>query len=132
MESLLSRIKDASGQITRTVDLGDFEESYRGATFEVNVTPSRAHLRDWGKITEFIQELTTRSDKLSDDEKTAALAEYEEKKIVWLARTWTNINLEEAREIRDHLEEANPLAWDWLLTFTSLTIGNFRKESLKN
>ncbi len=132
MSNMLDRIKKASGRITRTIDLGDFEESYRGATFEVCVTPSRAHLRAWGEITEFIQEINQTKSDLSEEERVAALASFEDQQLAWMVTSWVNVTLDEAREVRSHLQENNPLAWDWLLTKTSATIGNFRAETLKN
>lgn len=132
--NVLERIKSASSRVTRTIDLGDFDEAYRDATFEVCVTPSRAHLRSWGEITEYIVEVTqqTHEGTLSDEDKEAALVEYAERQLAWLAATWVNLTTDESREIRDHLQEENPLAWDWLLMRTSATIGNFRIETLKN
>jgi hypothetical protein len=134
MSGVLDRIRSAASRVTRTVDLGDLDEAYSGATFEVCVTPSRAHLRSWGETTEFIVDVTkkSRDGDLTDEQKEASFEEYEERQLTWLAITWENITLEEAREIRDHLQEDNPLAWDWLLMKTSATIGDFRTETLKN
>ena len=112
---------------TRTVDLGDFAEGYRGATFEVNVTPSRGHLQEWTDITETIRQAA--------DGKTldlvAVMAEHNERVARWLAATWS-MPVEEVTQIREVLLERNPLAWEWLYKRTFDVIGEYRSEVLKN
>lgn len=75
-----------------------------------------------------------RAERKSFDEGTAdrLQAEYDERVLRWLADTWLNVELEEARQIREHLKETNPLAWDWIVHQTHTTIGDYRKRVLKN
>lgn len=115
---------------TRTVDLGDFAEGYRGATFEVNVTPSRGHLQEWMEITEFIAREAARKD-LHEDQAKAVMAQYDRKVAHWLAATWA-MDVGEVEQIRDALKERNPLAWEWLQRRTTDAISGYRSEVLKN
>jgi len=46
---------------TVTVDLGDYDEVYRGATFEVWVTPTRAHVQTWGEIAQWLDQVSKRA-----------------------------------------------------------------------
>lgn len=56
---------------------------------------------------------------------------YEEKTLKWYSETWLNFNLDEARQIKDHLKEHNPAAWDWVTQQTHNLIGAFRQRALK-
>lgn len=135
MSDILGKIRGAdAARISRTLDLGEFDEAYRGATFEVWVAPTRAHLQEWAALTTFINEQRRIADSegMTGDEMASALAEYEERQLAWYAETWLNISLEEARQIRQALQEQNNLAWDWLLMQTSRMIGQFRAEKLGN
>lgn len=135
MSDILGKIRGADeARISRPLDLGEFDEAYRGATFEVWVAPTREHLQEWAALTEFINEQRriANSDGMSEGEMTAAMAEYEERQLAWYAETWLNISLEEARQIRQALQQQNNLAWDWLLMKSSRMIGQFRAEKLGN
>jgi len=114
---------------TRTVDLGDFAEGYRGATFEVNVTPSRGHLQEWGEITEFIIRVAAK--KLGEEEAQGVMAKYDRRVASWLAATWA-MDVGQVEQIRDALKERNPLAWEWLQRRTTDAISGYRSEVLKN
>lgn len=126
----LSRFQKAP-RITRTLDMGEFDEGYRGATFEVWVSPNRAHLDAWQDITAFIVGVNQRLDEMEVEEKEAAFAEWRERVVGWYAQTW-GIEADVARQIRDALEESNPLGWKWLTRRTSAMIGEYRQEKLKN
>jgi len=53
--NLLSKITAISEvRETVAVDLGDYHESYRGAIFEVWVTPTKAHQKRFGEIQEWL------------------------------------------------------------------------------
>lgn len=58
--------------------------------------------------------------------------EWQERTIRWYADTWLNLSLDEARQIRDHLREHNPRAWDWLTDRTQKAIGEYRRRTLGN
>lgn len=132
MSDVLKRIVGiAEVRETVTVDLGDFHESYRGAVFEVWVTPTRAHLGEWGDVTRFILDVERRKATLTEEEIEAAWEEWRERALRWYVVTW-GMDVEEARQIRDVLQEMNPLAWDWLTMRTSQVIGEYRRGKLKN
>ena len=152
------------------VDLGRFDKRYKGAAFNVWVTPTREHIEAWGDTVKWLQQVSQeareslkrldagqrdqvealrerddamgvaaleqnyQAERKSFDEGTGERlqAEYDERVLRWLAATWLNVELEEARQIREHLKETNPLAWDWLVHQTHTTIGNYRKRVLKN
>jgi len=135
MSDILGRIRGADeARISRTLDLGEFDEAYRGATFEVWVAPTRAHLQEWAALTTFIndQREIANGGGMSEEQMAASLAEYEERQLAWYAETWLNISLEEARQIKAALLSQNNLVWDWLLIRTSQMIGQFRAEKLGN
>lgn len=130
-------ILDIVGQpayTTRTLDLGDYVEDYRGATVEVWVTPSRAHLRAFAELVESIEALRKQAQASEVD--AAALAsgyeDYQERMLQWYAEMWRDVSLEEAREIREGLDEHCPGAWDWMCRRTSQMIREFREDHLKN
>lgn len=135
--STLRKIKKAqSSSITRTLNLGEFDPVYEGAIFDVWVSPTRGHLKEWSDISAAISQANREKDKIEGSAEKqafmkAALESYEENQLTWYAETWRNISLEEAREIREVLAESNPLAWDWLLARTSKMIGDYRQEKLK-
>ena len=128
MSDILSKIKNVE-TISRTLDLGDCDEAYRGAVFEVWVAPTRAHLQEWRALTEYITDVQKRADGMSDDEKDEALVVWHDRQLAWYAGTWLNIGLDEARQIRDALPD---VVWDWLTINTSRMIGQYRTEKLKN
>jgi len=120
---------------TRKIDLGDFAADYKGAIFEVWVTPTRAHMRQFEQLAAPIQEQAARikrGEKIPPEESLRVMSEYEDALLEWHAEVWRNIPLDEARQIREALEENCPGALDWLLKRTSETIGDFRRERLKN
>lgn len=119
---------------TRPLDLGDYAEDYAGAIFDVWVTPSRAHLRAFGELGEWISEMQqlVKDRKLPDDDAPDFWGEYQERLVRWYAEMWRNIDVDEARQIRDALQENCPGAWDWLTRRTSEMVAEFRQERLKN
>jgi hypothetical protein len=143
--SIFSKIS-AAGIVRRSeaVDLGDFDEAYRGATFDVWVTPTRAHLQTWAEISRWLEATTTKArqarDALPADEREAfdaGTAEklqeaYDERLVAWLAETWVNVDREEARQIFDRLQETNPRAWEWLVHRTHSVIGEFKRRIVGN
>lgn len=130
MNSTLGKIKGVTGFIiTRPLDLGDFDEVYRGATFDVWVAPSRAHLQEWTSLTRAIQDAKRRSVQMTENERSEALEAWRTRQLAWFAATWRNITLEDVKEIKEALPE---VAWDWLTMRTSQMIGAFRREKLGN
>lgn len=127
------------------VDLGDFDEVYRGAIFEVWVTPPAAHRKALEENQAWLERETGRAqrdrDGIADAERRAAFdleagqrlqAEWSERLLRWLAATWLNVELDEARQIREHLVETNPMGWDWLFQRTMATIGEYRRRVVGN
>lgn len=123
------KIRDAKASITRVLDLGDFDEMYQGAVFEVEVAPTRAHLQEWAGLTDYIQGIAATKDEMTEDEKDDAMETWQSRRVEWYAKTWRNISLEEAQEIYEALPQ---VAWDWLTRRTSQMIGEFRREKLGN
>lgn len=129
---------------TVTVDLGDYAQAYRGATFDVWVTPTQAHLDRLTGIDAWLQEQTDAAKKVRDalpaNERAAKEKDllgkinrqWEDMWLDWYADTWLNVEREEAYQIRDHLKECDPAAWSWLTDRTTKTIGEFRQRKLKN
>lgn len=153
-----------------TIDLGDFHADYRGATFDVWVTPTRAHQDAFREIQAYLTEAGKEARetlKRMDQQHRAKItelraagrsadvveieeqyqieralvdnrlaeqmeAEYNERLIRWLADTWLNWDVDDARQARDHLLATNPAAWDWLWNTTTNTIGEYRRRVLKN
>lgn len=154
-----------------TVDLGDYNPAYAGATFEVWVTPTRAHNQRFQAIMDYLEqankearEALAKLDKAHQEEmfrlseqgtdarelaqierqyqaRRAELDaraaeqmqdEFEERLLQWMADTWLNWTLEDAREARDHLLEHNPDAWKWLWNRTTQVIGEYKRGTLKN
>lgn len=171
MSDVLGKITSVSMvQEIRTVDLGDFHESYRGAIFEVWVTPTKAHqaaftgiqewlaqanervqtmlrqmneqhqqavkrLRQERKIADIVVvEANYQAERSSFDEQCAAKmrAEFDERLLQWLAATCLNWDEDELRQARDHLQEINPAAWEWLWNRITATIGEYKRDVLKN
>jgi len=59
-DNMLSKIMSVSEvRETAAVDLGDYHESYRGAIFEVWVTPTKAHQKRFGEIQEWLAQAGT-------------------------------------------------------------------------
>lgn len=130
MNSVAGKIKAVSGFIiTRPLDMGDFDEVYRGASFDVWVAPTRAHLQEWAALTREIQAAKRRSKKMTEDERSEALEAWRTRQLAWYAATWRNVTLEDVREIKEALPE---VAWDWLTLRTSEMIGAYRREKLGN
>lgn len=129
---------------TRRLDLGDCDEAYRGATFDVWVTPTRAH---WSAFADYVAWLNTepqRRQKERDSLPEHERAEFDravgaqldremyERLDAWLAETWVNLDLAEVTQIREHLQETYPAAWDWLYQATLRTIREYREGLTKN
>jgi hypothetical protein len=116
---------------TVTIDLGDYDETYKGAVFDVWVTPTRAHVQAYqAYYTKWVAPVVEAgkvppevADR--DDERTAELDP-------WLAETWRNIPLEQVTAIREHLQATNPRAWDWLYNKTLETAAQYRETLVKN
>jgi len=142
----LSRIT-AAGAVKRstTIDLGDCDDTYRGATFDVWVTPTRAHLEAWNAYVAWLREEPARReaerDAIQDEaeraEFDAAMGDALDREMwrrldAWLADTWLNIEPDEVTQIREHLQENHPAAWDWLYTHTLRTMNEYREHLTKN
>jgi len=65
-------------------------------------------------------------------ESEAAIASYEADRLAWFSELWLNVDLDEARQICDHLEANDPVALDWLFEQSTKIVGNYRKEKLGN
>lgn len=130
---------------THTLDLGDCDPSYRGATFDVWVTPTRAHLRTFADYTYWLQTEPSKRqaerDKIPDEaerkEFDRVMGEQLDREMynrldAWLDETWRNIPLDEVTAIREHLREAHPGAWDWLYNNTLRAIRDYRENLSKN
>lgn len=149
MSGILAKLKKAHSRIERTLDMAEFDEGYAGATFQVWMAPTRAHMREWGDLTEFITSESARlkreranpPDGLNEEDLAAfyaasevetegVLEEWRVRQVAWYATTW-GMSLEDVQAIREALQESNPLAWDWLLTRSSQMIGEYRREKLK-
>jgi hypothetical protein len=128
-------ILDIVGREVRTIrviDLGDFNEVYAGARFEVNVTPTRGHVREWSEITDALQAAAKDAAAAKTELDVAAVMEEHQHRVAqWLAETWGMDRLE-VEQIRAALLEKNPLAWEWLHKRTFEVIGEYRREVLKN
>ena len=129
---------------TRRVDLGDCDDAYRGATFDVWVTPTRAH---WTAFADYVAWLNTepqRRAKERDNLPEAERAEFDrvmgeqldremyERLDAWLAETWVNLDVGEVTQIREHLQTTYPAAWDWLYNATLRTMREYREGLTKN
>ena len=146
MSELVQRIADVGVlEKTEAVDLGDFDEAFRGAVFEVWLTPTRAHIEAFGEVRDWLKRESERArrdrDGIRDEEKRRAFdtesagrlqAGYDARLDAWLAETWRNVKLEEVRQIHAHLSRVAPPAWDWLANETHTTIGRFRRRAAGN
>jgi hypothetical protein len=122
-------------KVTRRIDLGDYEESWRGAVFDVWVAPTRAHLQAYGEYNDWLQEHADAEGSVDPD----AIPEMYERLDAWLAVTWTNFPtteghtaLEEVTLIREHLQEVSGAVWEWLYTTTLDAILEYRRGRVKN
>jgi len=131
MDALSIIINIEASYATVTIDLGDYDETYKGALFEVWVTPTRAHVRAYqayyAKWVAPVVEAASVPPEIADkeDERNGELD-------MWLAETWRNIPLEQTTQIREHLEATNPRAWDWLYNKTLETAAEYRETLVKN
>ena len=127
-------IFDQTVKSTKTIDLGNFDEAYRGAKFQVWVSVTRAHVARWGEIVDWINEQrkVVKAGKLTDIDLERINAEWQDRKIAWYADTWLNIGQDEARQIRDALLEKNPPAWEWLTDQTVQAIREYKDRKTKN
>lgn len=123
-------------KVTRRVDLGDYEESWRGAVFDVWVTPTRAHMAEFAENTDWIREHQA---EIVDDGDEATIAEMNERIGGWLARTWLNFPTTEEHSaegevtlIREHLQDCDFEAWNWLYGRTLEVIREYREGRVKN
>ena len=121
--------KGNEAKITRLLDLGDFDEAYRGATFDVWVMPTRAHVMAWGDVVEAYKRLEGKLNGLKEAEKEAAADRIMAMENDWYAEMWINVPVDEVAQIREALPD---LAWRWLTQQTTEMPGEFRREKLKN
>jgi hypothetical protein len=132
-------------ETTVTLDLGDCDEAYRGATFDVWVTPTRAHWETFAEYAVWLDEEPKRQqqerDKIKDEAERAEFDRIKSEQLeremfrrldAWLADTWRNIPLEEVTQIREHLQDSFPAAWDWLYAQTLRTMREYRENLSKN
>ena len=120
-------------RVTRRLDLGDYEEQYRGAVFDVWVTPTRAHLQAFGEYTDWLAEnVTGRESELEPGQIEPLYAEMYQRVDAWLAGTWLNIPADEVTTIREALQDTDIDAWNWLYTGTLEAITGYRERRVKN
>lgn len=148
MSNTLQQITSVGAvKTTVTLDLGDCDKAYRGATFDVWVTPTRAHWAAWVEWyaydTQEPQRISERRKEIAATNETTA-AEYAAEQSrtfnettyrmldAWLAETWVNIPADEVTTIRETLQEQNPAAWQWLLEHTLRAITQYRENLSKN
>jgi hypothetical protein len=138
---LLDQIRSVGEvRVTRTLDLGDLDEAWRGAAFEVWVMPTRGVLREFDECNARLQrENATLGMRIRQAEGTDELAEamaeldalrewWEGFRVRWYARIW-GMEEGEAEQIWEALPET---AWDWVCGRSSSMIGAYRGEVLKN
>jgi len=129
---------------TVTLDLGDCDEAYRGAIFDVWVTPTRAHWAAFAEYVVWLEEEPKRQQAKKAGMAPAEAAEFDRvmgeqldremwsRLDAWLADTWLNVELEEVTQIREHLQADFPAAWDWLYNHTLRTMREYRDNLSKN
>lgn len=129
----MTRLERLSHAVYRTepLDLGDFDEAYRGVTFDVWVTPTKAVADRVADLQRWIDEQAGALERgdVDFDDFTAALNER------WyhiLAELWRDCEIDEVRAIHAALQENNPLAWDWLIRRTHEMVREYRERVLKN
>ncbi len=114
---------------TVTIDLGDYDETYKGATFDVWVTPTRGHIDAYqAYYTRWIDPGTEQADEADEEREARRYAELDP----WLAETWRNLSAEETAAVREHLQETNPRAWWWLYNKTLEVAAEYRDTLVKN
>ena len=132
----------------RTIDLGDCDEAYRGATFDVWVTPTRGHLKQFTEYRDWLQAIPgaiagikLQADEIEDDTEREAFTTAQTERLdremyrqldAWLSETWLNLDLDSTTQIREHLQETNPSAWEWLYNETLRTMNEYREGLTKN
>lgn len=136
-----------AGSITehRELNLADMHAKYEGVTFQVWVTPTRAHKEAYQEILTWLEEERTRVkmdiDKIKDlilrgkaDQEAAELMNYEFNKRVahWMGNTWIDWTESEAVAAFEALWKDNPLAWEWLRDQTTKLIGEYRRAFVGN
>jgi hypothetical protein len=146
MKDTFQIIREA-GPIKRTVtlDLGDCDETYRGAVFDVWVAPTRAHLAQFAEYKVWLDTEPGRrqkqrdaiEDKAEREEFDRVMGEQLDNEMyrrldAWLADTWLNIDLDAVTQIRDHLQETYPAAWNWLYSHTLRAMRDYRENLTKN
>lgn len=137
--NVLDTIKAAGIIHTKTtIDLGDCDKAYRGATFDVWVTPTRAHWAEYAAhVTEVEQRRVERDaikDTIEREEFDRVMTERAEARLdAWLAETWLNIDTAgDVTQIREALQENYPAAWDWLYQRTLEVIIEYKRNLSKN
>ncbi len=119
---------------TVTVDLhAQFPESYKeGAVFDVWVTPTRGHLDEFQVYREWVAENITQAEGVGEEEAERLDAEMYARFDAWLNETWRNWELDDVSAIREHLQQSNPAAWDWLYNETLRVMSEYRENLIKN
>jgi hypothetical protein len=122
------------------IDLGDCDEVFRGAVFDVWVTPTRAHIEQRRELNQWLLRADERvaaiqrelEDIEDEDEKErieqARIDEVEQETgrrvDAYLAKTWLNLDLDAVTKIREHLQKEFPYAFTWLIRRTAQAIEN--------
>jgi len=146
MSGLLGTIQSVKVlEKTKTVDLGEFDEVFRGAVFEVWLTPTRDHVEAWKEIRDWLTAESERArldrDAIRDKDQRKAFDQdaaarlqrgYDRRLDAWLAVTWRNVGEDEVTAIHEHLAAVAPAAWDWLVSQTHTAIGEFRRRASGN
>ncbi len=129
MSDTLQLIQDT--EVTHTLDLGDYDEAYRGATFDVWITPPRSHWRAWNAYITWLQENII-DQGIEEGQIETLNAEMYRQLDAWMAETWRNLSLDETTQIRERLENVNPGAWQWLYNETLRVMREYRERRSKN
>jgi hypothetical protein len=132
MNKTLELIKGVEASYaTVTIDLGEYDATYAGATFDVWVTPTRGHLDAYqAYFDKWVRPITETGEM--PDEDAESEAERNAELDAWLAETWRNHPLEDVTAIRAHLEKSNPRVWRWLYNRTLEVAAEYRETLIKN
>ena len=133
---------------TRRIDLGDCDESLRGAVFDVWVTPTRAHVQAYIDYQDWLKEEPVRRqskvnaiedaaerERVDQEMAQQTLREMYERLDAWMAETWVNIPAEEVPIIRERLQgddDVSSSVWRWLYDRTFEVIADYREQLTKN
>jgi hypothetical protein len=127
--------------VTVPIDLGDLVEEWRGAVFEVWVTPTRAHLEALNAYHTWVAENIpdpesdegkAHYEKLGEEKTAAIFAEADARLDAWLAESWRNLPLEEVTQLREHIQEIDQHIWNWLYRRTIDVMTGYRQALVKN